>query len=480
MLHRGRDWLAVALGLVLASGGTALAGTTPPTTTLIADDARTWQRLWHPAFEPRPGASTRQVNVQRVDDRFAIVGGDDRGAVVWWSDDGLRWRRTPRSKAMDRGEGASIAGARGAYVLGGHQMTPTPRGRLWRSTDGRTWAASASKLPPGSEVRSVAALADGSFAAYGYWGRNGGCWMGTSADRGATWDFRWEGDWDPGLPGGCATSVVNGADRLLARIDLGGISESRDGIRWQEVVSAKDVRDAQPKSSKRYVDVGLVPLGDGRYVLGGKGKRTLVWSRTDGLQRIDGPVDWSGRRRIQPAFGPERAVAVRWDMPAPLVSPPADVYADRWVTYRPACRPGRPTIKQLTAMRPRERLECHGGKELTFRAWVPYSEYGGTCPFGAPYDWMICWNYWLASGPGPSPGHLNYGLAPDAKVDKDVETSGAPVRVTGHFDDPAAAGCPEPGWNGQMPRGWRPMTRADFVEECRQMFIVTEMRRVKD
>ena len=133
-------------------------------------------------------------------------------------------------------------------------------------------------------------------------------------------------------------------------------------------------------------------------------------------------------------------------------------------------------------MRPGERLSCYGGRELTFEAWIPHSEYGGTCPFGSPYDWMLCWNYWLATGPGQSPGYLNYGLHPDARLDKGLDPAswGAHVRVTGHFDDPAAAQCPEPGWDGPPLEGWDSQTRADFVDDCRKQFIVTRMRRIKD
>jgi hypothetical protein len=472
--------ITVALGSCLALTTLATQAALPPPVSAESDDVAGWTKLWHPAFRPRLGAGTSQENVQWLGDRFAIVGGDDRGAVVWWSDDGLEWERTPSRAATEHGVGVSIAGGPEGYVLGGYQWSPTPRGRLWQSTDGREWVSSESKLPPGSEVRSVAAMADGTFVAYGYDGRREGCWMGSSADGGATWDFRWKGDWDPGTPEGCATSVVADEEGLLARIGLDNISESTDGVTWREVVSGDEIRAAQPQSSRRWVDAGLVPLGDGRFVLGGKGTRTLAWSRDGGLERIEGPVDWSGLWPIGVALGGERAVAVKRDSAAPLVSPPTDVHAEPWAPREPVCRPNRPRIEHIAAMRPAERLTCYGDRELTFEAWVPMREYGGICEFGPPHSWMICEDYWLASGPGTSPAWLDYAFAPNARVAKGADSWGRHVRVTGHFDDPAARQCPEPGWDGTVPEGWREQTRSDFVRECRQKLIVTDMRRIED
>jgi hypothetical protein len=470
----------VSLGTCLAAGAPVAGAASAPPASAQAYDAAPWAKLWHPAFMPRLGADTNMANVQRVGDRFAIAGGDDRGAVVWWSDDGVEWERTPSRPATDHGVGVSIAGAPGAYVLGGYQWSPTPRGRIWHSADGLEWVPAASKLPRDSAVLSVAALDDGTFVVYGDTGRRWGCWMGSSTDGGVTWDFRWEGDWDPGPDGGCATSVIGDEGGLLARIGLSGISESADGVTWRELVSAEEISAAQPQGSKRWVDVGLVPLDDGSVLLGGKGRRTLTWSRDGGLERIDGPVDWSGLWPVGVALGPERTVVVKRDSSAPLVAPPTDTYAEPWATREPVCRPFRPRVNHLAAMSPAERLACYRGRELTFEAWIPMREYGGVCMFGVPHSWMVCDDFWLASGPGASPGWLGYARAPDARIEKGADSWGRHVRVTGHFDDPASALCPEPGWDGTMPEGWKPMTKSDFVKECRQRFVVTGMRRIRE
>ena len=465
--------------ITAAVAGSALA----PSVGAVSDEVLVWQKLWHPTFRATLGARIGMEDVQRVGDRFAVVGTDERGAVVWWSDDGIEWTRTRRSTATDHGVATSIAAGPQGYVLGGQQWTPRPRGRIWHSTDGLRWQPATTKLPPNTSVLSVASLVDGTFVVYGDGGRRDqGCWMGTSADGGRTWDYRWEGDWDPGLPdgGGCVTSVVRDEVVLLGKINLRSIGESADGVNWQQLVTADAIRDAWPKGSKRYVDLGLVPLDDGRYLLGGRGKRALVWSREGGLEKIDSPVDLTRRRRFSVALGLDRAVAVRNNLSTPLISPPTDVYTQRWGPREPVCRPRSPRIGHLTAMDKLARLDCYGGRELTFEAWIPHSEYGGICYFGAPHSWMICDDRWLASGPGGTPGYLHYGLAPGVRMPKGLDTAGgAHVVVTGHFDDPAAGQCPESGWNGKTPQGWQPMTKADFVEECRRQFIVTEMRRIE-
>jgi hypothetical protein len=482
MQHLAWRALATVLGTCIA--GVAAAPLLLPRVTAAADDVLAWQKLWQPAFKPALGARIEMDDVQRVGERFAIVGADERGAVVWWSDDGIEWTRSPSAPATDHGVATSIVAGPDGYVLGGRQWTPRPRGRIWYSADGQHWQPSITKLPPNSSVSSVAALADGTFVIYGDGGRrDSGCWMGTSVDSGRTWDFRWEDDWDPGVPGGggCVTSVVRDGDVLLGRLNLRTIGESADGITWHELVSAEAVGQARPKGDKRYVDLGLVPLDDGRYLLGSRGKRALVWSREGRLERIDGPADMTGRRYSSVAVGPTRAVAVRQESAVPWVSPPSNAHTQRWARREPVCRPQAPRMADLAAMSAQQRLACYGGRELTFEAWIPFSEYGGSCGFGAPEMWMICEDYLLASGPGWTPGYLHYGRAPDARMRKGLEAAwGAHVLVTGHFDDPAATLCPEPGWTGKMPQGWSATTKVEFVAECRHRFIVTAMRRIGD
>ena len=481
--------IVIVLGTCLAAAGVVGQAADPAPVEAkpveaTPDEASAWAKVWHPAFRPTLGSRTDMQGAQWLDGRFAVVGGDERGAAVWWSEDGVEWRRTRRSASTDRGLASSIAAGPGGYVMVGIQRTPKPRARIWHSADGLEWEPAESKLPPGSGVLSVASTEEGTFVAYGDLGRvrrHNGCWMGTSADGGVTWDLRWEGDWDPGSVDDCVVSVAHDGNSFVGRID-GGISESTDGVSWQGLATWKEIRGTVPQGKGRRHDVGLVPLDDGRFAIGGRGMTTITWSRDDGLALDEDLVDWTDLDRVQLALGPDRAVAVKSGKPAPAVSPPADRYTEPWARREPRCRSRNPQIRHIAAMTERERLECYGGRELTFEAWIPYSEYGGTCPFGAPYAWIRCWNYWLASDLGPSPGFLNFGWAPGARDRRGVNegSGGAHVRVTGHFDDPAAARCPEPGWDGRPLAGWSIRTKAQFVDDCRKQFIVTRMRRIKD
>lgn len=468
--------VAVVVGICIAAAGIAEQAVASPPVGAVSDDPPAWQKLWHPAFRPALGSGIDMENARWLGDRFAIVGGDHLGAVVWWSEDGIEWTRSRPSAATTRGSATSIAGDENGYVMIGYQRVPRSRGRIWYSRDGLEWREPEAELPRMAETHAVVQRDDGSFVAYGA-GAQGGCWMATSTDGGATWDQDLPGEWNRGAGGGCSGSVERDEEGLVGLVD-DGIGVSADGTDWERVVSEDEIRLALADTPQPVHRAGLVPLADGRYLVGGSDATSLLWSRDEGLERIDGLLDWAGQKRgAAMAVGPERAVAVHRDMPAPLVSPAAGAYTERWARREPVCRPGRPKIRDIAAMRPAERLECFGGRELTFRAWIPMFEYGGICPFGAPHSWMICDELYLSTGPGVGRGFLGFALAPGAEH---VGSWGDRVRVTGHFDDPAAARCPEPGWDGKVPQGWPRRTRESFVNECRRQLVVTEMRLIED
>ena len=469
-----RRWVAVVLGSLLVTAGMAAQNLAPASITAASDDPPAWQKLWHPKFRPMPGSGTVMEGARWLGDRFAIVGGDHQGAVAWWSEDGIEWTRSRPSAATSRGAATSIAGAENGYVMIGYQFVPRERGRIWYSADGLDWREPETELVRMAETLAVTQRDDGTFVVYGA-GAQGGCWIAISTDGGANWETRVRDEWDRGAGGGCSGSVERDDEGLLALVD-GGIGVSVDGTGWERVVSGREIRLALADAPEKAHRAGLVPLGDGRYLVGGYDTTSLLWSRDGGLELVDGLVDWTSLKRgAAMAVGPERAIAVRRYITAPQVSPPADVYADRWERREPVCRPRKPKIRDIAAMRPAERLECFGGRDLTFRAWVPWFEYGGVCPFEDPHAWMLCEEYYLATGPGVGGGYVGFGLAPGADL---VGSWGDRVRVTGHFDDPAAAQCPEPGWSGKVPDGWERRTRASFVNECRRQFVVTEMRRL--
>ena len=446
-----------------------------------ADDdvSQRWRRLWHPAFQPSLGGRIELHDVRRLGDRFAITGGDEHGAVVWWSEDGVEWTRSPRSEATQHGYGSLIDGEPGAYVMIGGQWTPGLGVRIWYSADGLRWEPARGEL--GGDVSSLVRLGDGTHLVYGDEGRVGECWMASSVDAGATWEPRWEGDWDSGAQGHCIHVAVIDRDGLVGAV-AGGIAVSDDGLTWEPVVTQREIRKS---FDARWRDVhagNLAPLDEDTFIVAGHDTATLTWSRGGGLELVEGLIDWTDRSDALTARGEDRGVALRPTSPVPLVSPPAGAYEERFTRAQPVCRPNKPRVADIVSMGPRERLDCYGGRKLIFDAWIPHSEYGGVCPFGKPYTWLMCEDYWLASGPGPSPGYLNYGLAPKARLADGLGPGswGAHVRVAGHFDDPAASRCPEPGWDGAVPDGWERRTKAQFVNECQRRFVVTRMRLIEE
>ena len=467
-----RRWVAVGLGACVALTGMAAQGEDPAPN---PDGAAAWQKLWHPAFRPTLGSRIQIEGARWLGDRFAVVGADVQGAVVWWSDDGIEWTRTRPAQATRYGAATSIAGDERGYVMIGYQWSPRHRARLWYSDDGQVWHEPADELQRMVQTDAVVQREDGSFVVYGS-GSRGGCWMAVSTDGGASWDSRFPGEWDRGAGGGCSGSAEQDGEGLVALVDH-GIGVSEDGTGWERVASKQEIRAALADAPGRSYRPVLVPLGEGRFLVWGYENTSLLWSRDDGLELVEDRFDWADLKRREVAIGPERTIAVGTGSTAPLVSPPADVYTERWKRREPACRPNRPKVRDIVAMRPAKRLECFGGRKLTFNAWIPYYEYGGVCPFGEPYMWMVCDDWHVATGPGPGRQFLSFGLSPGARY---VGKAGDRVRVTGHFDDPAAAGCPEPGWNGNVPDGWGRQTRAGFVNECRKRFIVTDMRPVRE
>jgi hypothetical protein len=120
-------------------------------------------------------------------------------------------------------------------------------------------------------------------------------------------------------------------------------------------------------------------------------------------------------------------------------------------------------------------LGCYGDANLTFQGWL--------APIGA-YDpvlfvepaWLCCPYYELRASPGPgSPAHgeglwLVFSPASGINLGDFTET---PVRLTGHFDDPAAQECQyteDYSHLGVLP--------GDAVIGCRRTFVVTDIESV--
>lgn len=142
--------------------------------------------------------------------------------------------------------------------------------------------------------------------------------------------------------------------------------------------------------------------------------------------------------------------------------------SNRFLELVPArCVARDPDLGLLDAWTPWERLSCLGGRSITFEG-----VYGcGGCGGFAPGVWQP---EWLASplnfdavsvDPDERIGPMSLRFPPDGP---EPPEAGAIVRVTGHFDDPASAGCerapgdpPEP----EDPRMSELYCRVQFVVE---------------
>jgi len=116
-------------------------------------------------------------------------------------------------------------------------------------------------------------------------------------------------------------------------------------------------------------------------------------------------------------------------------------------------------------------VACYGNAPLTFDAtWVG----GGVadCPAQPEPAWLACSAYSLrAVGDTRKLGGPDLFVAVDPSVSFSPSGVFSQVRVTGHFDDPAAQTCRE---IGSMP-GESPRPAAEVIESCRRAFVITEV-----
>ncbi len=119
---------------------------------------------------------------------------------------------------------------------------------------------------------------------------------------------------------------------------------------------------------------------------------------------------------------------------------------------------------------------CYGSRSISFRAWSSRCDgCWGTSEVVADPKWLVqagANQLWLAPIESAS-SSTAVVLPPSFVAEPADEWLGAWLELTGHFDDPAAAGCtyeppPEelPYWSG--PRS--------VIESCRQQFVVTAVQ----
>jgi hypothetical protein len=124
------------------------------------------------------------------------------------------------------------------------------------------------------------------------------------------------------------------------------------------------------------------------------------------------------------------------------------------------------TAERLGALQPLEALHCFGNNEIVVTGTiVTYSGYEG--PFVWNPDWFGPHIPMLIDAGGGNA--VQFHPHPDANLE--TPTPGDVVRVTGHYEDPAATSCTvdtDPHYTGEPP------SPAVVVLGCRATFVWTE------
>lgn len=214
---------------------------------------------------------------------------------------------------------------------------------------------------------------------------------------------------------------------------------------------------------------------------------------TTGAEQIDtlsrGDLVLLGYSFLNSGYGPIQADGVVWypvsplditelpDPTAPLESSTGGGWAaigdgaDLWVELvRPRCVDGDPDLELLQALTDWERLACYGDRSITIEGVLGCGGCGGLYPGTFEPGWLatpLNFNYFSVEPQNRiGPFHLHF--SPDGP-ENPMETGVAPIlRVTGHFDDPAAADCSV----ATLTNGNQPLDETVTELYCRQQFVV--------
>ena len=155
-----------------------------------------------------------------------------------------------------------------------------------------------------------------------------------------------------------------------------------------------------------------------------------------------------------------------------FVATPVAEEDDAWIEETGVECPSSPmTDEEIGGLHPLERLHCYGRSEIVVEGTVdhPSGDYAG------PYAWSP---EWLAHPFTPAfllnEGRGGIGFRPHPDADLEVPARGDVVRVTGHFEDPAATTCrasADPSFEGDPPA---PLNAALVVLTCRASFVWTD------
>ncbi len=109
----------------------------------------------------------------------------------------------------------------------------------------------------------------------------------------------------------------------------------------------------------------------------------------------------------------------------------------------PRCTDDEPTLQHVSSLTEWERLACYGDRQLTFEGVLGCGGCGGLVPGTFTPEWLASpMNYDLLSvEPQDLIGPMVMHWSPDGQARPSTNGVAPILRVTGHFDDAAAADC---------------------------------------
>jgi hypothetical protein len=136
----------------------------------------------------------------------------------------------------------------------------------------------------------------------------------------------------------------------------------------------------------------------------------------------------------------------------------------------PDC-PDDPSVLDLVGLEPLERVRCYGDHDITLDSAIAIlaADEGDLGSVDGEPAWLAKYSLWRLYGPdGPDGLDGALPIAIDPSLGDSIRT-GTPIRVIGHFDDPASATC-----RRTVPEEWGWQESPEIQRlRCRELFVVT-------
>ena len=411
--------------------------------------------------------------------------------TIWTSADGSAWSTPMVVGDEDRviTDVVQLDG-RVAALVSGNGAPPD----LVSSIDGRAWSRAPARGFPMAGISDLAVagprlvavgVGEGDVAAAWYSDDDGSSWQ--AADVPATGPESQLASVAVGPPGLVAVGSVAGASDVA----IPAIWTSTDGTAW--TIAASGAGSGALVSVRRgdngWVAVGSNDIGGGQGLpdaaqrlgltaVSGDGRNWTFMAPEKGAEFSAVAATTGGWL----AAGQRGADAMLWTSGSPTAQ-----FAGGWPAIAPlTCPPASGTIDlaSLLLIPADKRLACLGRTEVTFRAWVvPQMGRGGTCGGPPALVWLTCTLSvpadQVAANRALSGPTLGVIPRPGAAIPASwggLLPPGTWVQVTGHFDDPAAAGCGA-AFSSGFTKGAID-TPAKFVTWCRSQFVTTRVAAV--